>query len=36
MLEITGVNGILRVGISQEEMKKYLDARKTATGGEQP
>lgn len=36
MLEITGVNGILRVDISQEEMEKYLDTKKTATiGGEQ-
>ena len=31
MLEITGVNGILRVDISKEEMEKFLCAKKAAT-----
>ncbi len=33
MLEITGANGILRVDISQEEMKKHLNTKKN---GDQP
>jgi len=37
MLEITGVNGILRVDLSHEEMEKYLGAKKVALiGGGQP
>jgi len=36
MLEITGLNGILRIDISKEEMDKFLGAKKPATiGGEQ-
>ena len=36
MLEIQGVNGILRVDITQEEIESYLDAKKIgAQGGEQ-
>ena len=36
MLEIQGVNGVLRVDITQKEMDGYLGAKKTAThGGEQ-
>ena len=36
MLEIEGVNGVLRVDITQKEIESYLDAKKTAThGGEQ-
>ena len=30
MLEITGVNGILRVDISQKEMKKHLNTKKNS------
>jgi hypothetical protein len=33
MLEITGVNGILRVDISKKEMKKHLNTKKN---GDQP
>jgi len=37
MLEITGANGTLRVDISQDEIKKYLNPKKTATiKGDQP
>ena len=36
MLEIEGVNGVLRVDITQKEMDSCLDAKKTAAhGGEQ-
>lgn len=31
MLEINGVNGILRVDISKEEMEEFLGAKKVAT-----
>ena len=33
MLEIEGVNGVLRVDISQKEMESYLDEKKTAPHG---
>jgi hypothetical protein len=37
MLEITGVNGTLRIDISKKEMEKFLGAKEAATiGGEQP
>jgi hypothetical protein len=36
MLEIEGINGVLRVDITQKEMESYLDAKKTPLqGGEQ-
>ncbi len=31
MLEMTGVNGILRVDISKEEMEKFLGSKEAAT-----
>ena len=33
MLEIEGVNGVLRVDITQKEMDSYLDEKKTAPHG---
>ena len=33
MLEIEGINGVLRVDISQKEMENYLDEKKTAPRG---
>jgi hypothetical protein len=34
MLEITGVNGILRIDISKEEMEKFLGPKEATTIGE--